>query len=233
MKTNQVGCRRAWSESELRQLRAHYPDATAETVAQMLGRTCRSIYQKAKELGLSKSSAFLASDRSGRVLRGHMNARMMGTQFKAGFTPWNKGIKGSTGTHEACRANQFRPGRPADESRNYRPIGTLRISKDGYLERKVTDDPTVYPAKRWVAEHRLVWEAAHGAIAGGQIVVFRPGMKTTTPVLVTLDRLECISRAENMRRNSYHQYGPEVAALHQLRGAITRQINKRAKEQTT
>jgi hypothetical protein len=30
-----------------------------------------------------------------------------------------------------------------------------------------------------------------------------------------------------MRRNSYHQYGPEVAKAVQLRGAITRQINKR------
>ena len=44
---------------------------------------------------------------------------------------------------------------------------------------------------------------------------------------ITLDKVECISLADNMRRNTCHQYGPEIAKLIQLRGAVTRQINKR------
>ena len=56
-------------------------------------------------------------------------------------------------------------------------------------------------------------------------------MHTTEPDQITADRVECITRAENMRRNTYHRYGPEVAKLVQLRGAINRQIRKREKEQ--
>lgn len=33
-----------------------------------------------------------------------------------------------------------------------------------------------------------------------------------------------------MARNSVHQYGPVIASIAQLRGAINRQINKRIKE---
>ena len=82
--------------------------------------------------------------------------------------------------------------------------------------------------------HRLVWEAACGAVPDGHIVVFRPGRKTTDPDKITLDALELLTRAENMRRNSVHsKYPPEVARLVQLRGALTRQINRKAKEAKT
>ena len=36
-----------------------------------------------------------------------------------------------------------------------------------------------------------------------------------------------VTRAELMRRNSVHNRGPEIARIHQLKGAIMRQINKR------
>jgi len=45
---------------------------------------------------------------------------------------------------------------------------------------------------------------------------------------ITLDRVECISLAENMRRNSYlTRYPKEVADLIRLRGALNRKINTR------
>lgn len=73
--------------------------------------------------------------------------------------------------------------------RNYVPIGSTRISKDGYLERKVTDDHPV-PARRWVGEHRLVWEAANGPIPEGHVVVFLDGDKEN----VALKNLRCVPR---------------------------------------
>ena len=222
--------RRFWTEAELELLRQHYPDRTGDDVAAMLGRPVRSVYKKARELGLSKSAAFLSSDLSGRVQRGKQDPRMRATQFQPGVSSWSKGVKGRVGVKEGCRATQFKKGRPADEAHNYLPIGSLRVTKDGYLERKVTDDPSVYPARRWTALHRLVWEAAHGPVPGGHLVVFKPGRATTDPELVTLDALECITRADNLRRNSVHRYGPEIASIAQLRGAIRRQINRKAKE---
>jgi hypothetical protein len=222
--------RRCWTEVEDRCMREFYPHLTGADMAEVLKRTERSVYMRAKELGLRKSAEFLASDRSGRIARGKQNEAMKASQFKPGLTPWNRGVKGSTGVQEACRRTQFKPGRPASEARNYVPVGSLRTSKDGYLERKLTDDPSIAPARRWVAEHRLVWEAANGPIPAGYIVRFKPGQKTAVLEQITADRLECITRAENARINHPRNRSPELARLVQLKGAITRQVNRIARE---
>jgi hypothetical protein len=106
----------------------------------------------------------------------------------------------------------------------------LRTTKDGYLQRKVSD--TGHGATDWRAVHALVWESAHGPIPKGSVVIFKPGRKTTDESAIAADGLECLSRAELMRRNSVHsKYPPEIARLVQLRGAINRQINKRAHQE--
>lgn len=197
--------RRAWTDAEDATLRTLYSQVSAGAIAEILGRTKPSVKMRINTLGITKSEN-----------RGC---------FEKGMTPWNKGLhympKGR------CVDTQFKKGRPAHESRNYVPIGTLRISKDGYLERKTTDDPSIYPARRWAFVHRLVWAEANGPVPAGHLIVFKKGMRTNTLDEITPDRLECISLAENMRRNTFHNYGPEVAKTVQLRGAITRQINKR------
>ena len=71
-----------------------------------------------------------------------------------------------------------------------------------------------------------MWERAHGAIPAGHAVVFRPGRFTTNPDAITEDGLELVTRAELMRRNTIHNYPPELARLVQLKGAITRQVNR-------
>lgn len=222
--------RRKWSAAEDECMRRFYPDLTGEDMASVLKRSLSSVFQRAKVLGLCKSANFLASDRSGRVQRGRQDPRLQGTQFRKGQAAWNKGTKGVVGVQERCRATQFKKGRPAAEARNYQPIGSLRLSKDGYLERKVTDDQSIAPARRWVAVHRLVWEAAHGSIPKGHIVRFREGMKTATQELVTADRLECITRGEHAKRNHPRSRSPELARLVQLKGAITRQVNRISRE---
>lgn len=220
---------KAWFPAEIEILRELYPHHTSSHVGQVLGRKPGSIWTKARELGIGKSQAFLDSAKSGRIQRGQQDPRLKSTQFKPDMVPWNKGIKGSTGLHPNSRATQFKKGRAPEESRNYLPIGSLRITKDGYLERKVTDDHPV-PTRRWIAEHRLVWERAHGPIPKGHIVRFKTGMKTAIEAEVTLERLECITRAENANRNSFRRFGPEMAQLYQLKGAIARQLNRISKE---
>lgn len=156
-----------------------------------------------------------------------MASRGGGTRFQPGQAAWNKGLHYQPGGRS--EETRFKPGRPASAARNYRPVGSLRLSRDGCLERKVTDDPSVVPAKRWVGVHRLVWSAAHGPVPDGHAVAFLPGRRTTIEAEITLDALELVTRQELMQRNTYHNYGPEIAKAIQLRGAINRQINKRAK----
>jgi len=94
-----------------------------------------------------------------------------------------------SGTKAANRTS-FKKGRPANHARNYLPIGSTRLSKDGYIERKVTDDPKLVPARRWIAEHRLIWEAHNGPVPDGHVVVFLDGDLTN----LALENLRCVPR---------------------------------------
>lgn len=219
--------RQFWTDEDLFVLRRRFPHERTDDVARALGRPYSAVAQKAASLGLVKTPEYLASPAAHRW----DGRKGEGTRFQPGQTAWNKGVRGVVGVQEACRATQFKPGRPAHEARNYQPIGTLRLCRDGLLEQKVTDDPTVVPARRWVAVHRLVWERVNGPIPAGHAVVFKPGMRTAVEDEITADRLECITRRDLMLRNTVHRYGPEIAKVAQLRGAINRQINQRSKEQ--
>jgi hypothetical protein len=216
--------RQPWTPEQIDALRRLYPEHTAEVVGRVIGRAISSVHNKAAALGLSKSQAFQESAASGRTQRGKLHPAMRATQFQPGLVPWNKGRHYEAGGRSA--ETQYKAGRPAHEARNYVPIGSLRVTKDGYLERKVTDDPSLFPARRWASVHRLVWVAEHGLLPIDHIVIFKPGMKTTQLELITTDRLECISRATNAKRNHPSNKSPEVARLIQLKGAITRQVNR-------
>lgn len=212
--------RHRWTDSEIRLLTRLYPDTPTADIAKQLGMTVERVYSKAALLGLKKSDAYLASPAACRLRRGdNVGAEY---RFKKGQVPANKGLKGVT--YEGCIATQFKKGHRGGRAQEiYQPIGAERISKDGYLQRKVNDDMPLQ--KRWRGVHIIVWEAVNGPLPKGHAVVFRDGNKQH----ITLDNLELVTRGELMRRNSYHtNYPKEVAQLVQLRGAITRQINKRS-----
>ncbi|PRE20326.1 HNH endonuclease signature motif containing protein [Burkholderia multivorans] len=222
--------RQPWTSAEIERLKREYPNTETSVLARSLGRPIGPVYKKAAALGLKKSAEFKASDRSGRIARGRTDPRMIETQFKPGHVTWNAGKKGVTGTHPNCRRTQFKKGQMHGAAQqNYVPIGSLRLSKDGYLEQKVTDDHPV-PARRWVGVHRLIWEAANGPVPDGHVVCFLPGRRSAELEKITLDALELVSRAELARRNHPRSRNPELAKLVQLKGAITRQVNRIARE---
>jgi len=120
---------------------------------------------------------------------------------------------------------RFQPGHVGGRAAEvYQPIGTERITRDGYLERKIHDG--LPRQSRWRAVHLLLWEEANGRVPPGHAIAFRDGDKRN----LDLVNLHLVSRAELMRRNSCHNYGPEMARLVQLKSAIARQINKREKQ---
>jgi hypothetical protein len=95
----------------------------------------------------------------------------------------------------------------------------------GTLQRKISNAKGSN-SKRWRGVHELVWIEANGPVPPGHICVFRPGMRTAVLEEITVERVECISFAENMRRNSYHTRFPkEIGLAIQLRGALNRKIN--------
>lgn len=205
-------------------LRQHYATMLTAVIAATLGIAHKRVLAKANEMGLRKSVALIAETARLRTLDPNHGAQR--TRIQPGSVPWNKGIKGSTGTQLACRATQFKSG---NKPHTWVPVGSLRIC-DGQLQRKFSDEPG-NPEKRWRAVSRLVWEDAHGAVPAGHVVVFKPGRQSTQVAGITLDAIELVTRAENMRRNSYHtNYPPDLRRVVQLRGVLSRQINRKAKE---
>ena len=213
--------RQLWKSEEVQELQRLYPHYRAEDIAALLGRAVRSVYNKAMSLSLKKTPEFLASGAAGRLdgIRGGA------TRFQKGQTAWNKGTKGVVGVQAACRATQFKAG---SKPHTTEPIGTLRVTKDGTLQRKISD-ASGSNSKRWRGVHELVWIEANGPVPPKHIVVFKPGMRTDVIDEITLDRVECISLAENMKRNTRHNLPKELNQLISLQAALTRQINKRSK----
>lgn len=193
-------------------LRREYPHKPTTRVARKLRRSLSATYQRARIEGLSKSSAYLASVDSGRLRA--MDARGRAYRFQKGHKTWNKGLSVDIGGKETRFQTGHRP-------QTWRPIGSERIDRDGILWRKVSD--TRDKRADWKAVHVLVWEAEHGPLPVGKFVVFADRDRRNFDP----SNLLAVTRAENMRRNTYHRYPKEVARLIQLRGALNRQINKR------
>lgn len=146
------------------------------------------------------------------------------SRFKPGGTPWNKGRKGWTA--QGSELGHFKKG---NMPLNWQPIGTYRITKDDDLQIKWRDCPGANHL-RWKPVSRLVWEAHHGLIPDGMIVVFKAGTRSTQLEHIRIEHLECISRGEHARRNHPRTKSPELGRLVQIKGAITRQVNRIARE---
>lgn len=211
-----------WTAEQLQLLRQLYATTLTADLARQLGRPQSSVHQKAAALGLRKDPVFVADTARQRSLApGHGSHAH---QFKPGQRPWNEGLNYHPGGR--CAETQFKPGqRQGRALQLVQPVGSLRVNGDCYLDRKVTDAGPMH--RRWVAVHRLVWEAANGPIPAGQAVVFKPGRRSTQVQDITPDALELLTRAQLMARNTVHTLPKPLAGLAQLRGALTRQINRR------
>lgn len=109
-------------------------------------------------------------------------------RFSKGHESWNTGRKGSCapGSEKGWFTKGERRGRAA---RMYKPIGTERFSRDGYLERKVHDGLPLQ--SRWCSVHRIEWEAVNGPLPKGMALKCLDGDKANT----SPTNWECIPRA--------------------------------------
>lgn len=214
-----------WTPEQLAGLRRLYPDFDADVVAKVVGRNTGSVHRMANKLGIRKSEAWQQAYIERQAHRARVAPLAQASTFKKGNKPWNKGRHTVAGGRSPL--TRFKPGqRPVNEM----PIGSYRVATNknrghAHVEIKLTDKPGRND-QRWMPVTRWVWEQAHGPVPAGHIVVFKPGMKTLDPALITLERLECISMAENARRNHWRTASPELGHIVQLKGAITRQVNR-------
>lgn len=116
-----------------------------------------------------------------------LNSGLSG-KFRKGQTPHNKGKKMPKEVYEKVKHTMFANGNVPP---NHRPVGSERISKDGYIEVKVAEP------NKWRLKQRVVYEEAKGKIPEGCPIIFLDGNKRNFDI----DNLRCITRSELLYLN--------------------------------
>ena len=141
-----------------------------------------------------------------------------GGRFEPGHAPANKGRPIAewmpADAIERCRAGQFKPGQIPHNARDL-PIGSERVSRDGYVEVKVREhSPVPCSNKCWVMKQRLVWEEANGRrLKPGEVVLFCDGDRTN----LDPENLVAVTQAENI---GLYRIGRPYADRETLMGAL-------------
>lgn len=112
-------------------------------------------------------------------------------RFKKGNVPYNKGKKGLI--HPGCQKGWFMKGQMPH---NHKPVGSERVTVDGYIEIKVSEP------NKWRLKHRLIWEQANGQIPKNTAIVFLDGNKQNADIA----NLKLISRAELLIMNRHNLF---------------------------
>ena len=131
----------------------------------------------------------------GAITRNKLNTGRTG-RFEKGHATWNKGTKGLT----KANVTSFKKGQ---KSHNYKPLGSERITKDGYCEVKVSDT-----GRRWRPKHVLIYEKHHGKVPKGSAVIFLDGDKRNFDI----DNLYLVTRSQlaMLNKNSLIQKDAEL-----------------------
>ena len=131
----------------------------------------------------------------GAITRNKLNTGRTG-RFEKGHATWNKGTKGLT----KANVTSFKKGQ---KPHNYKPLGSERITKDGYCEVKVSDT-----GRRWRPKHVLIYEKHHGKVPKGSAVIFLDGDKRNFDI----DNLYLVTRSQlaMLNKNSLIQKDAEL-----------------------
>ena len=131
----------------------------------------------------------------GAITRNKLNTGRTG-RFEKGRATWNKGTKGLT----KANVTSFKKGQ---KPHNYKPLGSERITKDGYCEIKVSDT-----GRRWRPKHVLIYEKHHGKVPKGSAVIFLDGDKRNFDI----DNLYLVTRSQlaMLNKNSLIQKDAEL-----------------------
>ena len=122
-----------------------------------------------------------------------LNSGLTG-QFKKGNVPHNKGKKQieymSQESIEKTKETRFKIG---NKPKNYRPVGSERITKDGYIEVKVADP------NKWETKNKIIYKQYFGDIPEGHKIIYADGNKLNNDI----NNLILVSDNEELIMNRY------------------------------
>ena len=110
--------------------------------------------------------------------------------YRKGDVPWNKGKGMSEEVKEKVKGTWFKKG---EIPKNHRPIGSTRVSVDGYKLIKIAEP------NKWALYHRHLWEKTHGEkLSKNEVVIFADGDKSNFDI----DNLVKVSRSNLLYLNN-------------------------------
>ena len=122
-----------------------------------------------------------------------LNSGLTG-QFKKGNVPHNKDKKQveymSQEAIEKTKETRFKKG---NKPKNYRPVGSERITKDGYIEVKVADP------NKWETKNKIIYKRYFGDIPKGHKIIYADGNKLNNDI----NNLILVSNNEELIMNKY------------------------------
>jgi hypothetical protein len=207
-----MGIRVFYTQEETDIIMEMYPDHYTIEIADKIGKDIRSVYQKARKLGLKKSAAFVQKELKERQAE---RLRIVGehVRFQKGHTPHNKSKKMAPEVYEKCKGSMFQKGIiPV----NKKPEGSERYDMDGFTLIKV--------GTKYVHKHRHIYEQEYGIkVPKDYVVAFADGNKKN----LDISNLVLMTRADNMRRNTLHRYPAELKSIIKLTNKLKRIIHEK------
>jgi hypothetical protein len=196
-------------------IRQRYPFEPTKKIADDLGLSESSVYNRAWSMGIKKDPTYL---RSTQFPPGYLGGKV--TQFKKGHTPANKGQKMSTDVYQKVAHTMFKKG---SKPMNTQPIGSIhqRSDKSGkmYLYIKLADS-------NWQLLNRYTWEQYHGPIPKGLIVAYKDGNYLNNDI----NNLMLLTKKENMARNTIQRLPKELQQVMRLKCKLINKINNGTKQ---
>lgn len=138
-------------------------------------------------------------------------------RFRKGNIPFNKDKKGLTGANETS----FKKG---NKPHNWVPLGSERITKDGYIQIKIQEGKF---QKNWKGKHILIWEEHNGPLPKGHAIIFGDGNNRNFDI----DNLILVSRQQLLilNRNNLIQKDAELTKTGVLIADLYSKISDRKK----
>ena len=196
-------------------IRQRYPFEPTKKIADDLGLSEGSVYNRAYAMGIKKDPVYL---RSTQYPPGYLGGKA--TQFQKGQVPPNKGQKMSKDVYEKVEKTMFKKG---NKPMNTQPIGTIHQRKDTggkmYLYIKLADS-------KWQLLNRYTWEQHNGPIPKGMVVVYKDGNYLNNDI----NNLIMITKKENMARNTIQRLPKELQQVIRLKCKLIKKINNGTKQ---
>jgi len=197
-------------------IRERYPFEPTKKIADDLGLSESSVYNRAWAMGIKKDPVYL---RSTQFPPGYLGGKA--TQFKKGQIPPNKGQKMSNDVYEKVAKTMFKKG---SKPMNTQPIGTIHQRRDTggkmYQYIKLADS-------HWQLLNRYTWEMHNGPIPKGMVVVYKDGNYLNNDI----NNLLMITKKENMARNTIQRLPKELQQVMRLKCKLIKKINNNGTKQ--